>query len=70
MRSPSKVPGTVKPAGRLARIKAMNRVLRWLPDGNSAAETGIAAAVGFLAGRLLQGDLSVLGQILVLLGVG
>jgi hypothetical protein len=66
----SKVLGQVKPAGRVARIKAMNRLLRWLPDGNSTVETGIAAAVGFLAGRLLQGDLSVLGQALALLGAG
>ena len=60
----------MKPPGRVARIKAMDRLLRWLPDGNSTAETAIAAAVGFVAGRLLQGDLPVLGQILTLLGAG
>ncbi|MCU0975399.1 MAG: hypothetical protein MUC71_03690 [Steroidobacteraceae bacterium] len=48
----------------------MNRLLRWLPDGNSTVEAGIAAAVGFLAGRLLQGELPVLGKILAMLGAG
>lgn len=48
----------------------MDRLLRWLPDGNSAVETGIAAAVGFVAGRLLQGELPLLRQILTLLGAG
>lgn len=48
----------------------MDRLLRWLPDGNSTAETALAAFAGFLAGRLLQGDLPVLGRILALLGVG
>jgi hypothetical protein len=54
----------------LARIKAMNRLLRWMPDGNSTAETAVAAAAGFLAGRLLQGDFPVLDNILALLGAG
>lgn len=46
----------MKPAGWLARIKAMDRLLRWLPDRNSTLESAVVAMAGFLAGQAFRDE--------------
>jgi hypothetical protein len=45
----------------------VDRLRRWLPDGNSTLETSVAALAGFLAGRALHGDWPLLERVFSLL---